>query len=40
MVAALVERKSLGGDEVRALVEAHAAREDLQRRDAEKAAFL
>jgi cell division protease FtsH len=40
LVEALLERDSLQGEEVRGLVEAHAAQEDLDRRAAERAAFL
>ncbi|KAL4447504.1 hypothetical protein ABPG75_004723 [Micractinium tetrahymenae] len=40
LMAALLEKNTLGGEEVQALVEQHAAAEDLQRRDAEQAAFL
>lgn len=40
LMAALLERSTLTGEEVRALVNQHAAGEDLQRRDAEQGAFL
>ncbi len=40
LMAALLEKNTLTGEDVRALVEQHAAAEDLQRRDAERAAFL
>jgi adenylylsulfate kinase-like enzyme len=37
---ALLEKETLDGDDVRAIVDAHAARADLDRRSAESAAFL
>ena len=40
LVDALMDANVLDGDEVRALVERHAARVDLERRALEKAVFL
>lgn len=40
LVEALLARDSLEGGEVRAVVEAHAAQADLERRAAERAAIL
>jgi hypothetical protein len=37
---ALLDKNTMGGDDVRLIVEQHAARVDLERRAAEKAAFL
>jgi cell division protease FtsH len=40
LTAALMEKDTVSGDEVREIVERHAAAEDLKRRAAEKATFL
>ena len=40
LIEALLDRNTMGGDDVRLIVEQHAARVDLERRAAEKAAFL
>ena len=40
LIEALLDKNTMGGDDVRQIVEQHAARVDLERRSAEKAAFL
>lgn len=40
LVAALLDKNTLSGDTVRALVEAHASAADLERRRVEKAVFM
>ena len=40
LIEALLDTNTMGGDDVRRIVEQHAARVDLDRRAAEKAAFM
>lgn len=40
IVEALLERSTVKGDEIRAIIEKHCAEEDLRRRREEAAAFL